>query len=274
MEKYSFDDYQKLKKDNDFLKEYEKYKTNKPIQEFSNFLNNIQLNVKYFRLTTNNKIGKNKHYRNKNISKDTLSIKEINSYLNKLTENNKKKIIQNIQTRIDNKSYLNDIIIKNILNKCILQPSYIKCYLDVLLEIYGNINNFTTIIETNIQQIYETITKNKEEISQSEYLDFCDKNKKLDLLIGYSILITELEKQNIIKNKIHKFLDYFLNIMENQDDTDEKYKSVQCLYNIFKSYYEEDTELPQGFIDKLTYLKNNEKSMKIKFKLMDILERK
>ena len=274
MEKYSFDDYQKLKKDNDFLKEYEKYKTNKPIQEFSNFLNNIQLNVKYFRLTTNNKIGKNKHYRNKNISKDTLSIKEINSYLNKLTENNKKKIIQNIQTRIDNKSYLNDIIIKNILNKCILQPSYIKCYLDVLLEIYGNINNFTTIIETNIQQIYETITKNKEEISQSEYLDFCDKNKKLDLLIGYSILITELEKQNIIKNKIHKFLDYFLNIMENQDDTDEKYKSVQCLYNIFKSYYEEDTELPQGFIDKLTYLKNNEKSMKIKFKLMDIIERK
>ena len=62
--------------------------------------------------------------------------------------------------------------------------------------------------------------------------------------------------------------------MENQDDTDRKYKSVQCLYNIFKSYYEEDTELPQGFIDKLTHLKNNEKSMKIKFKLMDILERK
>ena len=274
MEKYSFDDYQKFKNNNDFLKEYEQYKTNKPIQEFSNFLNNIQLNVKYFRLTTNNKIGKNKHYRNKNISKDTLSIKEINSYLNKLTENNKEKIIKNIQTRIDNKSYLNDIIIKNILNKCILQPSYIKCYLDVLLGIYGNINNFTTIIETNIQQIYETITKNKEEISQSEYLDFCDKNKKLDLLIGYSILITELEKQNIIKDKIHKFLDYFLNIMENQDDTDEKYKSVQCLYNIFKSYYEEDTELPQGFIDKLTHLKDNEKSMKLKFKLMDILERK
>ena len=47
--------------------------------------------------------------------------------------------------------------------------------------------------------------------------------------------------------------------MENQDDTDEKYKSVQCLYNIFKSYYEEDTELPQGFIDKLTHLKDNEK---------------
>ena len=37
--------------------------------------------------------------------------------------------------------------------------------------------------------------------NQSDYLQFCDKNKKLDKIIGYSLLITECEKMNILRRK-------------------------------------------------------------------------
>ena len=71
-----------------FLEKYSKdYQSKK--DEFCKFLNNIELNTKYFRLTTNNKIGQNVRFKNKNISNDTIIIKEINSYLNKLTDKNK-----------------------------------------------------------------------------------------------------------------------------------------------------------------------------------------
>ena len=53
----------------EFNKDHIKYKE-KEIK-LSQFLKTISLNKKYFRLTTNNKIGKNIHYKNKNISKDT-----------------------------------------------------------------------------------------------------------------------------------------------------------------------------------------------------------
>ena len=61
--------------------------------------------------------------------------------------------------------------------------------------------------------------------------------------------------------------------MSVNEDADEKYKCVQNLYNIFKSYYGISI-LPQGYIDKLKGLIEKETSMKIKFKLMDILDRK
>ena len=108
-----------------FIQNYECYKNSDSVQSFLHFLDSIELNTKYFRLTTNNKIGKNKRYRNKNISNDTLSIKEINSYLNKLTNQNVDKIINEIKKRLVNKSYLNNMIIENILEKCINQAQYI-----------------------------------------------------------------------------------------------------------------------------------------------------
>ena len=40
---------------------------------------------------------------------------------------------------------------------------------------------------------------NKEIEGGSDYLIMCEKNKKLDKLIGHSILITELEKKKIVK---------------------------------------------------------------------------
>ena len=257
----------------EFKEEYKEYIKQAKCATFIKFLNGIQLNTKYFRLTTNNKIGRNKHFKNRNISKDTLSIKEINSYLNKLTDTNGDQIVQEIMKRLENKEYLKEMIMDNILEKCIVHPSYNSHYIDILLFIYQNDTNLSEEINEKTDKIYEKLTQLSIDTEQSEYLQFCDKNKKLDSLIGYSLLITELEKKKIIHNKVNSSLTHLLSIMNTNSDADERHKCAQCLYNIFKSYYE-DSLLPQGFIDQLNTIKEQEKSMKIKFKIMDIIERK
>ena len=83
----------------------------------------------------------------------------------------------------------------------------------------------------------------------------------------------ECEKLKIISNKIHPSLKELLSILETNEDNNEKYKCVQCLYSIFQSLYQ-DCLLPEGYIQIITKLKDKESSMKIKFKLMDILDRK
>ena len=73
----------------DFDSIYEEYcSNNKEQRDLLKFLDSIKLNEKYFRLTTNTKIGQNKRFRNKNISGDTLALKEVNSLLNKMTDKN------------------------------------------------------------------------------------------------------------------------------------------------------------------------------------------
>ena len=252
-----------------FLDEYSKNYQNKK-EEFCNFLDSIELNTKYFRLTTNNKIGQNIRFKNKNISNDTIIIKEINSYLNKFNDNNFDKILEEIKKRIKNKDYLKGIIIENILNKCIIHSAYNEYYIDILLNLYKDINK---TIQSYTDKIYKDLIDKEIDKTQSEYLQFCDKNKNLDLLIGYSLLITELEKKNIINDKIGPLLNKLIDIILINEDIDEKYKCVQNLYNIFKSYYGSSI-LPQGYIDKIKSSIDKEKTMKIKFKLMDILDRK
>ena len=257
-----------------FNENYREYsKQNKELNNFKQFLDNIQLNKKYFRLTTNNKIGLNKRFKNKNVSQDTISIKEINSYLNKLTDRNIPQIIQGIKTKIIGRDHLKNMIIQTILEKCIVHPGYNVYYIEILFEIYNDTLNFNKIVETIVNEDYLKITNKDIDTNQSEYLQFCDKNKKLDLLIGHSLLITELEKKKIIQNRIKPSLNHLLIILSTTDDYEEKNKCVQCLYSIFKSFYG-DSLLPQGFIDTINSIKGQEKTMKIKFKLMDILERK
>ena len=120
-----------------FTEEYKEYlDQNKEFNALKQFLDNIQLNKKYFRLTTNNKIGQNKRFKNKNVSQDTISMKEINSYLNKLTDRNISHITQEIQKRIVGRDHLKQMIIQSIIEKCIVQPNYNTYYLEILFEIY------------------------------------------------------------------------------------------------------------------------------------------
>jgi len=271
---WSEEEIEKTHNSPEFEEGYMKYCENNLEQiNFIKFIGSIKLNTKYFRLTTNSKIGQNKRFRNKNISGDTLAIKEINSLLNKLTDRNVDTISEKIKSKLIGKDYLKQLVVDNILHKCVIQPHYNFYYITILIQIYKDSPNLNELIETNTDQIYQKIKNEAIDSDQSEYMQFCDKNKKLDLLIGHSLLITELEKLTIISNKIIPSLNSLIEIISVTQDLDEKYKCVQCLYNIFKSYYG-DSLLPQGFRDKLNIIVKSEKSNKIKFKIMDIIERR
>ena len=258
----------------EFKEGYTEYCGDKKEQvDFIKFIESIKLNTKYFRLTTNAKIGQNKRFRNKNVSADTIVIKEINSLLNKLTDKNVVIISEKIASKLKGKDYLKQMMIDNILHKCVIQSNYNCYYITILIDIYKDTPSINDLIETNTDQIYHKIKNEVIDSDQSEYMQFCDKNKKLDLLIGHSLLVTELEKSKIISNRIIPSLNSLIEIISVTQDLDEKYKCVQCLYNIFKSYYG-DSLLPQGFTDKLNLIVKSEKSNKIKFKVMDIIERR
>jgi hypothetical protein len=252
-----------------FLKDCEDYKSsNTELMKTMDFINNIELNKKYFRLEMNKKRGYKK--RNQFKETDTTCIKEVNSLLNKLTDKNILSIRTKIKTKLEDKNYLKNLIIDSILEKCTIHTPYISLYLDLINYLYGTGNN--EMIQTSTDKLYQTI-QNIEYKEESDYLRICERNKKLDKLIGHSLLITELEKKKIVTGKIHPTLENFIKILSECDEDEEKYKCVQCLYNMFKSYYGEYI-LPEGYNQKLKSLIEKEKSMKIKFKMMDILERK
>lgn len=266
---YSEEDLNDIFSSTEFLEEYKQYKNKKECLDFIKFINSIELNTKYFRLTTNNRIGRNKRFKNKNCSNDTVCLKEINSLLNKLTDKNTDSITESIKIKLKDKDYLKDLIIKTIMDKCIVHSNYIYYYILVLKNIY---EIDPIIINKNTDEIYQNINSKDIDLNQSEYLQFCDKNKKLDLYIGYSLLITELEKQKIINNKIDPAINELIKLLNNTE-TDERYKCSQCLYNILKSLYGKN-EISENHKKLIENLIKNEKTMKIKFKFMDIIDRK
>ena len=130
---YSEEKINKLFNDEKFLLEYNEYsKDNNNLLELKKFINSIELNKKYFRLEMNKKQGYKKKYKNQNIGEDTLSIKEINSLLNKLTDKNILSIRGKIKSKLINKNYLTEMIIESILEKCIIHNSYISLYLELI----------------------------------------------------------------------------------------------------------------------------------------------
>ena len=266
----SIQDFNNILDSNEFKLNYDDYITKKECSEFFDFINSIELNKKYFRLEMNKKKGyRNKH---KNMSDDTIAIKEITSLLNKVSDKNILSVRQKIKGKIVGKDYLRDMILETILQKCILHTIYIDLYIDLIHYLYPHTQNIYNKINKCSDKIYRDI-QNLEIKGESDYLIMCERNKKLDKLIGHSLLITELEKKKIVTGKIHPVIDDFINTLKNCDDDDNKYKCVQCLYTIFKSFYSEYV-LPEGYNQKLNELISNEKTMKIKFKMMDILERK
>lgn len=257
-------------KDENFLNNYDEYLKSEKVSQLKSFLDNIELNKKYFRLEMNKKKGhRNKH---KNMSDDTIAIKEITSLLNKVSDKNILSIRQKIKDKIEGKDYLRDMILESILQKCIVHTIYIDLYIDLIHYLYPHTETIYTKIDRCSDKIYRDI-QNLEIKGDSDYLIMCEKNKKLDKLIGHSLLITELEKKKIVTGKIHPVIDDFIKTLNECDDDDNKYKCVQCLYTIFKSFYGEYI-LPEGYNVRLNDLISKEKSMKIKFKMMDILERK
>lgn len=272
MKHYSESDLQAIRSSENFRESYESYKSSKQdFNDLANFCDSIKLNSKYFRLTMNTK-HRGRRFRNRNLGEDTIAIKEVNSYLNKLTDRTLEKITNEIKTRLEGRDYLRELIFRSIVEKSLLYTLYIPSYVTLLGNIYTDDHWVKEFIDA-VEESYQALIDNSGDQTQSDYLQFCDKNKRLDKLIGHSLLIVECEKKGMVKDRVHPRLDEMLETMKTNDSDEELYKCVQCIYQVMRSLYM-DRSLPQNYEEKVRALIANEKSMKIKFKLMDILERK
>jgi len=239
---------------------FEEYKSKNEgdIQKLIKFLDSIETNKKYYRMG----VQKNKKYK-KVHNEDTEDIKNINSLVNKLTENNF-DIIRDSIVKLINKEHLIPYIIETIIEKSILHHRYVHLYVSILKEIKNK--NKVTIIINGCDKHYDNFF-NKFTMTGNTYEDLCKRNKNIDNIIGLSILITHLEKEGIISNYVEKVLDPFMEKIDTVGE-EELFKMLTSFYNISQLYYE---EIPLKYKGKLIQLKEK-KTAKIKFKIMDILD--
>ena len=242
----------------EFLKDYEEYKKNIDIDKLRNFFDDIEVNRNYFRLN----LKKSKKFVNKN--NDTLTIKKINSNINKCTEDNIEKINELILDDINKNEHLLNLVIETILEKCIIKSNYIYLYINIINNIYNN-RDIKRILNNILDKYYKFIFDSDYEISDNIYDNLCNENKRNDNKIGYLMLITYLDKYGIVKDKINKLLK---NIMDDifEKENDEIYKLLNCLFNIClisKDYLE-------NYLEDIKKLKDKKYNSKIRFKVMDL----
>lgn len=250
-------------KSENFRIEYEKYtrENKKNINNLSDFLDNIETNKKYYRIG----IQKNRKYK-KEITEDTISIKKITSDINKLSEINydilKNKIISQI-----NVDYIIPYVIENIIEKSISHHKYIPLYVGVIKEIPFD-SKYKLIVKLCDSYHYKFFKENISKDS-SFYQNLCMKNKNIDNIIGFSLLISNLEKENIINGYVDKILEPFMKCILDTTDENDIYKMITLIYNISTIHFDKN-EIPPKYVDILNKLKQKTNS-KIRFKIMDIL---
>jgi len=259
----------------EFEETYKQYiSTHSSIKEFQSFIDNIDINKKYFRLTMAKQgYRKRKHLQQNKLGDDTLALKDITSYLNKVTDKTAGSITSKIKERLIGKEYIQPMILESIITKCLLYPQYISTYLTLTETIYDKDPHLSTKFIKLTDSIYESLLNSEINTEESEYLQFCAKNKRLDKLIGHTQLICECEQRKFVSGRIHPTIQSFFELLTKEDDPNEKYKCVQCLYTLMKSLYGSSL-LPQGYKTTIDDLIQTESSCKIKYKLMDIIDRR
>ena len=241
-----------------FMKDYQSYEKEVNVEKLSNFFEDIETNRNYFRLN----IKKSRKYMNKN--NDTDTIKKINSNINKCTETNYDEIIKLIINDINKNNHLINLIIENLLEKCILHHIYIHIYIKMINEINKNIN-VIRILNNTLNKYYDIIFNHNYVKSDNKYDDLCNENKQTDNMIGFLMLITYLDKDDIIKERIDGLLqNIFTNILEK--DNDEIFKLLNCIQNICKV----SKDYMINYIETIKQLKDKKYNSKVRCKVMDI----
>lgn len=229
------------------------------------FLNSIEINKQYFRTGIQ---VKNPRYKRK-VYDDTSIIKQLKLSLNKMSGLTYEKLCQDIRNQLSSKKHLYPILLQYIFEQSLLHHTYCNYYARLVELLHSEFKN-NTLLESQMERIYQQITEQIE--IGNDYSALCAKNKQVDQLIGYSIFITELEIKGVIHNKVDLLINQLIqNITLNSED--ESYKCVVCLYNIFKVLYK-DTDIKPDYVTSLSEIKDGMKYMKIKFKIMDILEKR
>ena len=249
---------EKMLSTEEFLSDYNEYKKNIDVDKLRNFFDDIETNRNYFRLN----LKKSKKFVNKN--NDTLTIKNINSNINKCTEGNMNTIIKLIMDDINKNEHLLNLVIENILEKCILHNNYIHIYINIIDNILKE-KDINRVLNNTLDKYYKFIFEENIEKSDNIYDNLCNENKRNDNKIGYLMLMTYLDKHEIIKDKINDLLKNIMNEILEKDD-DEIYKLLNCIYNIClieKEYLVE-------YLYILKKLKDKKYNSKVRCRVMDI----
>ena len=163
--------------------------------------------------------------------------------------------------------YLIPYIIEKLIENSIVHHIYIPLYVGILKEVKSNKK---TAILLRLCNKYHTkfFYENTSSSDKSNYANLCNENKNIDNIIGFSLLISHLEKEDIIDNYVEKVLDPFVTNLSSMNDI-ELFKMLISFYNISEIHY---TIIPKKYTSILNDIKTTTKSSKIKFKIMDILK--
>lgn len=196
----------------------------------------------------------------------------IYSLLNKLSEKNYKTISESI-LKIVNENNI-DLIYGKICEFAYKQPLYVNIYIDIIRKIYELRNaKITAVILNSINNLNfgeatEIIEKPELNIYVMSEDEFCDYNKRSDIIRGKFLFIgklVDLLYLEINHKEFRKHIDYILNLNNLQNEI-----YLDCL-NIINNVM----RLSDEYIAKLQKYANptNFKGkMKLYFRLMSIIE--
>jgi hypothetical protein len=260
---YEYGSVKSLINSNNFLSNYNEYKFNnaEKIDALLEILSSITINKNYYKMNISSKNVKFK----KNLSTETLIIKNIHNLLNKLTSDNLNNITNKIISEIKNTKYLIPNILDIIIDKCINEIQYNDLYIKIIHELLklDKTIKLDLLINNKMKIIYVDFQK-----KETDYLSLCSMNKNIDNFIGLSILIIKLEINKLLNNYSNKIINImFDNIILDNDEI--CYKYILSLYNIFSLLKKENIII---YKDKINNIKNENICKKNKFKLMDILD--
>jgi len=235
--------------------------------DLQRFLNSIDINKNYYRTGV---YVNNPKYKKK-VSDDTVIINSFKSSLNKMSSLNYVQLCSKIGQEVKYKPHLYPLFIQSILEQSLLHHTYCKYYAELVFQLHSIFKN-SSLLNQHIDTCYQNIVTTELDTT-TEYSTLCSKNKQVDQLIGYSIFISELELKGIIQGKINPSIQSILDHMQTDLSEDEFYKCILCLTSIFKVVYPNKDILPE-YMECLTKIKSKIPFMKIKFKIMDILEKR
>ena len=127
---FNNEDLNELLLSSNFLDEYQKYKLKINNLDLNNFLDNIDNNKGYYHLNINKKKVNIKSNNN-----DTIYLKKVNKLINKITEKTFPDIKNELVNLINEKKYLNSLVIENIIEISIMNQKYINLYIEILKDI-------------------------------------------------------------------------------------------------------------------------------------------
>ena len=241
-----------------FLEKYSLYEKEVDIEKLRNFFDDIETNKNYFRLN----VKKSRKHINRN--NDTDTIKTINANINKCTDMNCDEITKLIINDINKNEHLLNLVIESVLEKCILHNNYIYIYINIIKKIKEE-KDITRVLNNTLEKYYKFIFEEEVEKSDNIYDNLCNENKRNDNKIGYLMLMTYLDKHDIIKDKINDLLKNIMNDIFNKDN-DDIYKLLSCIFNIClisKGYLLE-------YLEDIKKLKDKKYNSKVRCKVMDI----